>query len=88
MPKKKHITFLNEHKRQEIKNIITADIECCVINITEQGETSTKSHTNKYVIGEHIQISVGYMLKGNSKHYFGPDCIKRFASDLLTIETE
>ena len=27
-PKKKKITFINEHKRQNIKNIITADIEC------------------------------------------------------------
>ena len=46
-PKKKHFTFINEHKRQEIKNII-ADIECYVITITEHGETSAKSYTNKY----------------------------------------
>ena len=27
-PKKKHITFINEHKCQNITKIITADIEC------------------------------------------------------------
>ena len=32
-PKKKHITFINEHKRQNIKNIITADIECCIVEV-------------------------------------------------------
>ena len=31
-PKKKHITFVNEHKCQNIKNIITADIECCIVD--------------------------------------------------------
>ena len=33
-PKKKKITFINERKRQNIKNIITADIECCVTNVS------------------------------------------------------
>ena len=32
-PKKKHITFVNEHKRQNIKSIITADIECCIVEV-------------------------------------------------------
>ena len=32
-PKKKHITFINEHKRQNKKNIITADIECCIVEV-------------------------------------------------------
>ena len=27
-------TFINEHQRQNIKNIITADIECCVTNVS------------------------------------------------------
>ena len=31
---------------------------------------------------------VGYILQGNFKHHFGSDCIKRFASDLLEMETE
>ena len=30
---KKHITFINEHKRQNIKNIITADIEFCIVEV-------------------------------------------------------
>ena len=30
-PKKKKITFINEHKRQNIKILITADIECCTL---------------------------------------------------------
>ena len=28
-PKKKKITFIKEHKRQNITNVITADRECC-----------------------------------------------------------
>ena len=31
---------------------------------------------------------MGYIWKGNFKYYFGLDCIKRFARDLLEIETE
>ena len=31
---------------------------------------------------------MGYIWQGNFKYYFGLDCIKRFASDLLEIETE
>ena len=30
-PKKKQITFINEHKRQNIKYIITADVECALL---------------------------------------------------------
>ena len=79
-PKKRKITFINEHKRRNIKNVITADIECCIVEVA----------TNDciYVIAEHIPISVGYIWQGNFKYYFGPDCFKRFASDLLEMETE
>ena len=35
------------------KSVLTADIECCVFNVTE--------HTNKIIISEHKPISVGYM---------------------------
>ena len=52
-PKRKKITFINEHKRQNMKNIITADIECCV--------TKVSTSTSKYVIAEHIPIIVGYI---------------------------
>ena len=78
--KKKKITFINEHKRQNIKNIITADIECCVTNVSNS--------TSKYVIAEHIPMSVGCIWQCNFKYYFGLVCIKRLASDLLEIETE
>ena len=42
----------------------------------------------KYVLAEHIPIIVGYIWQSNFKYYFGLDCIKRFARDLLEIETE
>ena len=69
---------------------MTADIECCFINITEHGETSSKSYTTKCVIVEHIPISVsvGYMFNDESKYCFVLDCISYWATDLLTIETE
>ena len=79
-PKKKKITFISEHKRQNIQNFITADIECCIV------EVATKDC--KYEIAEHIPIGVGYICPSNFKYYFGLDCIKRFACDLLKIETE
>ena len=31
---------------------------------------------------------MGYIWQGIFKYYFCPDCIKRFASDLLEIETD
>ena len=31
---------------------------------------------------------MGYIWQGNFKYYFGLDCIRRFASDLLELETE
>ena len=71
-PKKKHITFINERKRQNIKNIITADIERCIVNVS--------SNYCKYVIAEHIPINFGYIWQDKFKHYFGLHCIKRFAS--------
>ena len=79
-PKKKHITFVNEHKRQKIKNIITANIECCIVEVS--------TNDLKYVKAEHIPIAVGYTWQGNFKHYLGLGCIKRFATYLLEIETE
>ena len=36
---------------------------------------------------EHIAISVGYIWQGNFNNYFGLDCLKRFARDLLEKET-
>ena len=51
-PKKKHITFINEHKRQKIKNIVTSDKECCVVNVN--------TISNKYVVAEQIPLKVSY----------------------------
>ena len=79
-PKKKHITFINEHKRQNSNNFKTAHIKCCIVDVT--------TNNRKCVIFEHIPISTGYIWQGNFKYYFGIDGIKRFASDLLEIETE
>ena len=67
-PKKKKITFINEHKRQNIKNTITADIECCIVEVA--------TNDCKYLIAEHIPISVGYIWQCNFKYCFGLDCIK------------
>ena len=78
--RRRKLLSVNEQKRKNIKNIITADIECCVTNVS--------TSTSKYVIAEHIPISVGYIWQCNFKYYFGLDCIKRFSSDLLEIETE
>ena len=78
--RKKTFYFINELKRQKIKNIIPAEIECCIVNVS--------SNDCKYVIAEHKPISVGYIWQGNFKHYFGLDCIKRFSSDQFDIETE
>ena len=63
-PKKKQITFINEHKRQNIKNITTADIECCLIDVT--------TNNSNYVIAEHIPISVGYIQR-NEKMVFNKE---------------
>ena len=62
------------------KKIITADIECSIVEVS--------TNDLKYVIAEHIPIAVGYTWQGNFKYYFGLGCIKRFARDLLEIETE
>ena len=87
-PKKKHITFINERKCQNIKNTLTADIECCIFELSTNGYGEAWSETHKYVKAEHIPIAVGYTWQSNFKHYFGLGCIKRFGRDLLEIETE
>ena len=79
-PKKNHITFINEHKRQNIKKYYNCRYRCCITDVT--------TNDCKYVIAQHIPIAVGYTWQGNFKHYFGLGCIKRFARDLLEIETE
>ena len=63
-----------------MKNFVTSDVECWIVNVS--------SIDCKYLVAEHIPISVGYIWQGSFKHYFGLDCIKRFSSDLLEIERE
>ena len=79
-PRKKKIIFINEHKRQNIRKDITANIECCIV------EVATNDY--KYVIAENNPINVGYLWQGIFKYYFHLHYIKRFVSDLLEIETE
>ena len=75
------INFINEHKPQNVKkNVITDDIECCVVDATK--------NNRKFVIAENIPKSVAYIWQSNFKYYFGLDCNKRFDRDLLEIETE
>ena len=59
-PKKKKITLINEHKRQNLKSIITADIEYCIVEVATNG--------CKHVIAEHIPISVSYIWQCNFKY--------------------
>ena len=80
VPRKNVLLFMNEHKSQNIKNIITDDIECCIVNVS--------SNDCKNVIAEHIPICLGYIWQGDFKYYFCLDCIKSFANDLFEIETE
>ena len=49
-PKKKKITFINEHKRQNIKIIITADIECCIVQVVWVTSGRVISNTNSVLI--------------------------------------
>ena len=79
-PMKKKIALINEYKRQNIKNIITADIKCCIVEVA--------TNYCNFVIAQHIPISLGYNWQGNFKFYFGLGCMKRFARDLLEIGTE
>ena len=74
-PKKKKIIFENEKKNVRIlkKNILTADIEFCVADVT------TKTH--KYVIAEHIPKSVCYICKVLSN----TTSVLIVSKDLLTI---
>ena len=88
-PKLKQNKFKNEHKQQEVNNVIFSDIECYMKG------TDGKIGSNTYKISEHAPIAIGY--SWHSRHqsgsllcrsYFGPDCIKDYVRDLLEIETK
>ena len=96
-PKLKQIKFKNQHKQQEVNNVIFSDIECYMKG------TDEKIGSNTYKISEHAPIAIGYswhsrhqwqsMTEGQSgnllrRSYFGPDCIKDYVRDLLEIETK
>ena len=53
-PMKKHMFFINEHKRQKTHKKITADIECCNVNVT--------TNSNNCVIAKHIPINIGNLI--------------------------
>ena len=83
----KQIKFKNQHKQQEVNNVIFSDIECYM------KRTDEKIGSNTYKISEHAPIAIGYSWhsrhqSGNLLHrsYFGPECIKDYVRDLLEIE--
>ena len=86
--KRRQLVFFKKTQTPR-KKFITADIECCVVDVT--------TNSNKYVIAEHTSISRGYKWRSNgeevpfndnSESYFGLDCLKRFATEFLEIETK
>ena len=103
-PKLKQIKFKNQHKQQEVNNVIFSDIECYMKG------TDEKIGSKTYKISEHAPIAIGYswhsrhqwqsMTEGQSakllhqsgnllrRSDFGPDCIKDYVRDLLEIETK
>ena len=78
-------------------------MECCVANITDHCSKkvivkptpisvgymwqSTGEDVGEGTSGDHSQIDEVLFIT-NFKYYFGLDCIKRFARDILEIETE
>ena len=96
-PKLKQIKFKNQHKQQEVNNVIFSD------NENYMKGTDEKIGSNTYKISEHAPVAIGYswhsrhqwqsITEGQSgnllrRSYFGPDCIKDYVSDLLEIETK
>ena len=91
-PKLKQIKFKNQHKQQEVNNVIYSDIEC------NMKGTDEKIGSNIYKISEHVPIAIGYSWHSkdevlskdevNNRSDFGPDCIKDYVRDILEIETK
>ena len=97
-PKLKQTKFKNQHRQQEVNNVIFSDIECYMKG------TDEKIGSNTYKISENVPIAIGYSWhskdevlskdevynrSGNllCRSYFGLDCIKDYVRDLLEIET-
>ena len=53
-PKLKQIKFKNQHRQQEVNNVIFNDIECYMKG------TDEKIGRNTYKISEHVPIAIGY----------------------------
>ena len=92
-PKLQQVKFKNQHKQQEVINVILSDIECYMKGTYE------KIGINTSKISEHVPIAIGYSWHSKDevlsrsakllhKSYFGPDCIKDYVRDLLEIETK
>ena len=92
-PKLKQIKFKNQHRQQEVNNVIFSDTECYMKG------TDEKIGSNTYKICEHVPIAIGYSWhskdevlskdevynrSGNPlrRSYFGPDCIKDYVRGL------
>ena len=88
-PQLKQINFKNQHKQQEVNNVIFSDIECYMKG------TDEKFGSNTYKISEHAPIATGYSWHSRNqsrnllrRSYFGSDCIKDYVRDFLEIETK
>ena len=53
-PKLKQIKFKNQHKQQEVNNVIFSNVECYLKG------TDEKIGSNTYKISEHAPIAIGY----------------------------
>ena len=91
-PKLKQIKFKNQHRQQEVNNVIFSDIECYMKGSDE------KIGSNIYKTSEHVRIAIGYSWHSKdevlskdevyNRSYFGPDCIKDYVRDLIETETK
>ena len=81
-PELKQIQFKNQHKQQEVNNVIFSDIECYMKG------TDEKIGRNTYKISEHSPNAIGYNYNCKHQSYYDPDCIKYYVKDLLEIETK
>ena len=81
-PKLKQIKLKNQHKQQEVNDVIFSDTECYMKGADE------KIGSNTYKISEHASIAISYNYNCNHGSYFGPDCIKDYVRNSLEIETK
>ena len=96
------LLYMNTNIKNQ-KKIITVDIECCVVNVIEHTNKNVKAVNIQISVGymwrstgedvwhattgAHSQMEK-VPFNENFKYYFGLDCMKRFARDLLEIEDD